>query len=183
MPVKTRDNLGGSCGEGSLADPHSGRLGFPFRRYTEVSIPGLPRSSRHLNSQTSRPPCRSVRIRFPFCINLPLSASNAKNCPQDLQVQFRHRLSTRNGNNRNKSRKLLLSCGEILNQLKFEKQLTCHGTARWNRKEREGTGRKQTMQYAGARFKVESVSRGDEADQGLHPRRYRLEGPRVIGGT
>jgi hypothetical protein len=24
MPVKTRDNLGGSCGEGSLADPHSG---------------------------------------------------------------------------------------------------------------------------------------------------------------
>jgi hypothetical protein len=107
MPVRTRDNLGGSCGEGSLADPHSGRLGFPFRRYTEVFNPGLPRSSRHLNSQTSRPPCRSVRITLQSCINLPLSASNAKNCPQDLQVQFRHRLSTRNGNKRNKSRKVI----------------------------------------------------------------------------
>src|SRR4029077_18918519 len=117
MPVKTRDNPGGSCGEGSLADPHSGRLGFPFRRYTEVFIPGLPRSSRHLNSQTSRPPCRSVRIMLPFCINLPLSVSNAKNCPQDLQAQFRHRLSTGMAKSATNREKLLLSCGDLQKHL------------------------------------------------------------------
>jgi hypothetical protein len=40
---KDRDNLGDSCGDGGLADPHSGRLGFPFRRHTKVFLPGLPR--------------------------------------------------------------------------------------------------------------------------------------------
>ena len=43
--------------------------------------------------------------------------------------------------------KLLLSCGEVLNQLKFEKPLPCHGTARWHSMEGEGirTGRNQTI--------------------------------------
>jgi hypothetical protein len=50
-------------------------------------------ASRHLNSQTSGPPCRSVRIMLPFCISLPFCAANSENCLQDLQAQFRHRLS------------------------------------------------------------------------------------------
>ena len=37
--------------------------------------------------------------------------------------------------------KLLLSCGEVLNQLKFEKPLPCHGTARWYSMEGEGIRR------------------------------------------
>src|SRR4029077_13706103 len=36
---------------------------------------------------------------------------------------------------------LLLSCGEVLNQLKFEKPLPCHGTARWYSMEGEGIRR------------------------------------------
>jgi hypothetical protein len=43
----------------------------------------------------------SVLHTFPFC------ASNADNCLQDLQAQFRHRLSMRNGKNRNKSRNVI----------------------------------------------------------------------------
>ena len=73
--------------------------------------------SRHLNSQTSRPPCRSVRIMLPFCINLPLSASNAKNCPQDWQAQFRHRLSTGMAKSATNREKLLLSCGDLQKHL------------------------------------------------------------------
>jgi hypothetical protein len=34
--------------------------------------------SRHLNSQTSAPPCRSVRIMLPFCMDFPFCASNAE---------------------------------------------------------------------------------------------------------
>ena len=36
---------------------------------------------------------------------LPFCASNAGNCPQDLQAQFRHRWSMREGKNRNESSK------------------------------------------------------------------------------
>jgi hypothetical protein len=50
--------------------------------------------------------------------------------------------------------KLLLSCGEILNQLKFEKPLPCHGTARGYGREREGVGENwkelDNPHYAGA---------------------------------
>src|SRR6266851_3673847 len=57
-----------------------------------LRLPSGP-GSRHLNSQTSGPPCRSVRIMLPFCMDFPFCASNADNCLQDLQAQFRHRLS------------------------------------------------------------------------------------------
>ncbi len=40
--------------------------------------------------------------------------------------------------------KLLLSCGEILNQLNFEKPLPCHGTAKRCGKGREGIGGNRT---------------------------------------
>jgi len=38
---------------------------------------------------------------YPFC------AFNVEIAEQDLQAQFRNRLSTRNGDNRNKSRKVI----------------------------------------------------------------------------
>ena len=44
---------------------------------------------------------------LPFCMDFPFCASNADNCLQDLQAQFRHRLSMRKGRNRNKSRKVV----------------------------------------------------------------------------
>src|ERR1700687_3090294 len=82
-----------------------------------LRLPSGP-GSRHLNSQTSGPPCRSVRIMLPFCMDFPFCASNADNCLQDLQAQFRHRLSMRKGKKRNKSRKVIAflqrcpNCGE-----------------------------------------------------------------------
>src|SRR5260370_37667605 len=63
--------------------------------------------SRQLNSQTSGPPCCSVRIMLPFCMDFPFCASNAEIAEQDLQAQFKHRLSMRKGKNRNKSRKVI----------------------------------------------------------------------------
>jgi hypothetical protein len=40
-------------------------------------------------------------------MDFPFGASNAEIAEQDLQAQFRNRLSTRNGDNRSKSRKVI----------------------------------------------------------------------------
>ena len=51
------------------ANDHSAMFSFAVRS-----------RSRHLNSQTSGPPCRSVRIMLPFCMDFPFCAFNARNC-------------------------------------------------------------------------------------------------------
>jgi hypothetical protein len=81
--------------------------------------------SRHLNSQTSGPPCRSVRIMLPICMDSSFCAFNAEIAEQDLQAQFRHRLSMRKGKNRNKSRKVIASCGDSLDKAGLLEQGNC----------------------------------------------------------
>ena len=71
---------------------------FTFAIRSRFSPPEFP---------TSGPPCRSVRIMLPFCMDFPFCAFNAEIAEEDLQAQFRHRLSMKNGDNRNKSRRVI----------------------------------------------------------------------------
>jgi MYXO-CTERM domain-containing protein len=78
-----------------------------------LRLPFGPRS-RHLNSQTPRPPCRSVRIMLPFCIIS--SRPQMRKIAHDLQAQFRRRLSTGMAKSATNREKLLLSCGDLQKQ-------------------------------------------------------------------
>src|SRR5258708_9311426 len=83
-----------------------------------LRLPSGP-GSRHLNSQTSGPPYRSVRIMLPFCMDFPFCACNAEIAEEDLQAQIRHRLSMRNGKNRNESSKIIAFPAEITWRVNF----------------------------------------------------------------